>query len=201
MAPNAGKIGRPAQPKGGFHELTSVPIHLFHVVRGHRQFMAPPQTPRLEYVSAAARAHALAKAMHAFAPADLRLPSALGRHCTSLFPISIRVTTEQYSRATCSGQPRLGSTARQTHQVILITVARKSRLGSHKRPNPKYLTVGKGEPPARPYAQRDCFAAIALDSTAGQTHQVILITVARKSRLGSNKRPNPNYFLSVRASR
>ena len=78
IAPNAGEICRPTQPKGGFHELTSVPIHLFHVVRGHSQFMATPQTPRLEYVPAATRAHALAKAMHTFAPADLRLPGALG---------------------------------------------------------------------------------------------------------------------------
>jgi len=38
---------------------------------------------------------------------------------------------------------------------ILTTVARKSQLGPHKMPNPKKMTVGTGEPPARPYAQQD----------------------------------------------
>lgn len=78
VAPNTGEIGRPAQSMGGLHELASVPIHLFHVVGGHSQLMTTPQAPRLNYIPAATRAHTLAKTMHAFPPANLGLPGALG---------------------------------------------------------------------------------------------------------------------------
>ena len=77
-APHSGEIGGPAQPQGGFHELASVPIHLFDVVRGHCQLMTAPAAPSLYHVPAAARAHPLAKAVYAFPPANLGLPGALG---------------------------------------------------------------------------------------------------------------------------
>ena len=109
-APNSGEIGGTTQPKGGLHELASVPIHLLHMVRGYSQLMATPQAPRFYYVPAATCAHALAKAMHAFPPANLGLPGALGRHMLSLYLVAYRVTKGQYSRANCAGQPRLGFT-------------------------------------------------------------------------------------------
>jgi len=75
---NPSVISRPTQPQSGSHQLAGVPVCLLDMVRLYAKFVTAAKATCLEHAPPAPRAHALAKSMHTFTPANLWLPGTFG---------------------------------------------------------------------------------------------------------------------------